>query len=356
MPRPRIEDLIGYEAQYPSARTPTHWAAGHLRFVGEEPVILPPDEFSEEAERRLAKRSTHHAPAAADAGGAAATGWYTRIDNLHFFTPFWVRFKAKLVFNVCAWLLCLIQIGLTIGLAVTDNYGLGAYTLWSFTMLTIFACCLAVAVIVEQLTLTLVTLWMLPIVLGNVVTVAIAIIIILQNNIQLFLDDTKCDVPPPLHPTSMALKHTGDWLLHGWPVFGMLLLLIAGMDYFGRLVIVHSLALMGSIKQWIYFIYWFVAPLVPLIIYDIAFDVDKKYPTSFTWIERALILIAIMWVWMLFMWVVLTARTGYGQIMYAFMATHADRKRNPYSLHSQQSFSPEELQLQQRIDEDLTTF
>ena len=111
MPKARIEDLIGYQAQYP----PTHWSAGHLRFVGEDVTIVPPNEFEEEAERRLEKRSTHHvAPSSASSSSSSSSltgGWYSWFDGLHFFTPFWIRFKAKLVFNVCAWLLCLIQIG-----------------------------------------------------------------------------------------------------------------------------------------------------------------------------------------------------------------------------------------------------
>ena len=304
------------------------------------------------AQRQQHTRYTHHprlTPNALAIAAAEGNSLYGRVNSWRFFTPFWLRVRGKFFFNVCAWLLCAIQIGLTIALAVTGHYGLDAYTLWSFTMLTVFSCALAVSVIVEQLPLTLVVQGGLPIVLGNVVAVAIAIIIILQNNIQLFIDGTKCDVPPPTDPTSLALKHTGDWLLHGWPVFGMLLLLIGGLDYFGRLIVVHSIAVMSSVQQWLYFVYWFLAPLVPLLIYDLVFDVDKMYPTSFTWIERALILIAIMWVWMAFLWCVFTMRTQYGQIRYAFMATQADRRRNPYALHSQQKFTPEELQLQARV-------
>jgi hypothetical protein len=343
------------ERQLDEIEDDAEWAEEYA--PGAEPPLSPTADTAPITlnTRRQTTRYTHHPPLLSDTADDDdevdynKQSLYARVTGWRFFTPFRLRIRGKFFFNVCAWLLCAIQIGLTIALAVTGNYGLDAYTLWSFTMLTVFACALALAVIVEQLPLTLVVQWGLPIVLGNVVAVAIAIIIILQNNIQLFIDGTKCDVPPPSNPTSLALKHTGDWLLHGWPVFGMLLLLIGGMDYFGRLIIVHAITVMSSVGQWLYFVYWFVAPLVPLIIYDLAFDVDKMYPTSFTWIERALILIAIMWIWMAFVLGVFTMRTQYGQIRYAFMASAADRRRNPYALHSQQSLTPEQLQLQARV-------
>lgn len=222
-------------------------------------------------------------------------------------TPFSVRFTARITLLAATLLVLAFQIAITVVAAVNDAYDLTMFTLWSFTMLTAFLVVLVAALIIERALFTLLVLFGLPLVLGNVVFVAVTIIVIIANNSAVYTDGSTCEQPPPADPISMSNLHTGDWVLHGWPVFAMFLVLIAGGQYFARRVVIPSLRSFKPVWQWLYFLYWECVSLVPLAIYQSIWDVDKKYPTSFTTAERTLIMLAILWVWMTALWAVFTA-------------------------------------------------
>jgi len=174
---------------------------------------------------------------------------------------------------------------------------------------SVVALVLLVSLVLEHLWLTLAVLFGLPLVMGNVVFVAVVIIIIIQNNAEVLLRKTECADPPPAHdPISMSKIHTGDWALHGGPVFNVLVLLVAGGAYFSQHILVRSLRSFPPWAQWLYFVYWMNATLLFMLTpYQIAFDVDKKYPTSFSVAERTLIELAVIWVWMASTWFIFTA-------------------------------------------------
>jgi hypothetical protein len=54
--------------------------------------------------------------------------------------------------------------------------------------------------------------------------------------------------------------------------------------------------------------YWCYGCLFPLLVYDRVFDIGKTYPSSFNWIERLLLGLGLLTVWMGFMWLVFIAR------------------------------------------------
>ena len=270
---------------------------------------------------------------------------YNCLLGTTFWSPFRLRCRAITLFRIFSLLFAAIMLGFTIAIAVTGNYHMDAYTLWSWTMLFVFSVFLALTTFIESFWLILVVLFMLPVVWGNVVTVCFAIIIILANNAELLIQDTKCGDNPPANPTSMSTIHTGDWLEHGWPVFGMLVLALSGLEFFWRFILVKTLARWSAIGQWLYFAFWMLAPLVPILIYDLSFDVDKKYPTSFTWIERALILVGTMWIWMFVSWLFAIAKPRYEQLNVRWL----DWRLSRMSKKELDMMTPEQLQLRAAI-------
>ena len=258
---------------------------------------------------------------------------YARISEWPPWSPFELRLHGFTFLRLFTALFFAVQIGLTIGLAVTGHYGLGAYTLWSFTMLTAYAGVLLAALFVQHWLLTAIVLYGMPIVLANTMDVCIAIVIILQNNFQLFIDGTKCDTPVPPNPTPLGTKHTGDWVEHNYTILATLVLAFV-MKTFWRYIVVRSQWSFSPLGRWTYWAYWTFGPLLPLILYDLIFDVAKTYPTSFTWIERALILVGINVAWMTFMWVALHAVDKTKQFKHYVMPTRYDRQRRPGALEN----------------------
>jgi hypothetical protein len=219
-------------------------------------------------------------------------------------TPFSVRLRSLLLLRIMVALALAWQIGSTILLAVVHEYNMNMYTFWSYTLLTVFYTVLAVALFWERMLITLTTVFALPLVVGNAVFVALAIIIILANNAEAYRKGSECDTPAG--DLSLEELHTGDWLIHGGPVFGLLLVLLAGLEFFGQRLIVRQLRTWTAASQWLYWVYWMVSPLVLIVIYQLCFDVDKLYPTSFTLTERTLILAALTLCTQLLWWLIFT--------------------------------------------------
>jgi len=223
-------------------------------------------------------------------------------------TPFSVRFRGKTLLRVATAFVLVVQIALTIVLAVNGAYHMKMFTLWSFTLLTVFSAFLLVSLYTEHWLLTNAVLFGLPFILGNVVIVAIAIVVIIANDSTVYAHGTPCQSPPPANPEhTVSQLHTGDWAEHAWPVFAVVLILLAGGEFLATYMVVRSLRSFSPLGQWLYWIYWMCASLVLLIVYQLIFDINKIYPTSFTTAERTLILFAIVWVWQAVTWWIFTA-------------------------------------------------
>jgi hypothetical protein len=229
---------------------------------------------------------------------------YIASSSAALYSPFSVRFTARLLLRVFTALLLAWQIGTTIFLAVTHEYKLNMYTYWSYTILTAFYAALLAALFIEHLVLTWTLIVALPIVLANVVFVAVAILVIVANDAEAYRRRSECDTPPG--DLTLEMLRTGDWLIHGGPVFGVLLLMIAGLEFFSQHTLVRQLRRWNAAGHWLYWLYWMVAPIVLVSIYSLIFDVGKLYPTHFTAVQRTLILAAIIVVWQLVAWVVFT--------------------------------------------------
>lgn len=222
-------------------------------------------------------------------------------------TPFTWRFTGETILLCVVGLVLAYQITVTVVLAVNDAYDLTAYTLWAFTGYTAAAVLLVCALFFEGWFLTTMVLFAHPPIAGTIVLVAVLIGIIILKDATVYIDGTVCEMPPPDDPISIEALRTGDWLEHGVVVFNWLVVLLVGYEYF-HYIVVRSLRSWNPVYQWLYFIYWMCSPLVPAIIYQAIFDVQEKYKTSFTTVELVFITIGIVWVWMLILWLIFTAR------------------------------------------------
>ncbi len=216
----------------------------------------------------------------------------------YFWSPFSIRFDVGTLKMLYALLFLAVQIALTIIFAVTDNYNMNAYTFWSFTMLTIFGFYQVLALWWGGLLERFLNIYAHPFINRNAVFVCIAIIIILANNASLLIDTSL----------SMSAVHTGDWIVHGWPVLATFWLAGVNMQFIRRDV-VATLIGWNSIDVWLYWAGSILMNILPIFVYDQVYDVDKMYPTSFSWIERAAIAVGIIVVYQLFFfWPLTTAR------------------------------------------------
>lgn len=222
-------------------------------------------------------------------------------------TPFTWRFTGEAILRGIVILVLVYQVTLTILLAVNDAYHLDMYTLWAFTGYTIAAALLVTALFIESWMLTLMVLFALPLIAGTIVLVAALIIIIIARDATIYIDGSVCEMPPDDDAYSIEVLHTGDWLEHGVVVFNWLVVLLAGYEYF-HYIVVRSLKSWNPVWQWLYFIYWMNIPLVPVVIYQAIFDAQKIYKTSFSQVELTFITLAIVWLWMLALWLIFTAR------------------------------------------------
>lgn len=240
-------------------------------------------------------------------------------------TPATVRFHTKTMLRATTAAVFGVLLAVTIVLAVNHAYNMAMFTLWSFTLATAFSLVLLVTLWVQHLLLTHTLLFFLPLVLTNVVFVVFAIVIIIANNSTVYTNNTPCADPPDPNPKyTVSQLHTGDWVEHGLPVFGLMLILLAGGLTLMRFVLRRALDSWSPLLQWAYFAFWMLASLVLLGIYSLAFDVADTYPTSFSTAESALIAVGIIFVWQLFTWLVFTSITVSDDIHISLPATPAE--------------------------------
>ena len=224
----------------------------------------------------------------------------TGYDNAYFWTPFSIRIDLGSLQMLYALLFLVVQIVMSIVFLVTDNYSWDAYTFWSWTMLTIFGLYQVLALWWGGLPQTILNIYVHPFINRNSVFVCIAISIILINNGSLLYDTLL----------SMSELRTGDWIVHGWPVLATFWLAVVNIQFVRR-DIVSTLLSWNAINVWLYWIGSILMNVLPIFIYDQVYDVDAKYPTSFSWIERAAIAVGIIVVYQLFFfWPVTTARVS----------------------------------------------
>lgn len=238
---------------------------------------------------------------------------YRHLATLEFPTPFSARLHSQNILRfLTAGALC-IRLAITIGLCVLWEYNLGAYTLWSFTMGTIFVGALLLALFVEHWAFSLTIMFLLPIVLNNAFFVPAFILILIQDNPDLFTRGSTCDPTPPSNPLNAGLLRNGDWVEHAYPYAELFVLLIL-LGTFARNTIVRTLNKWPSIDRLFYFVYWMCSCACLIMLYDLIFDAGKVYPSSYNWGERFGIGLGLIVPWMLIMWLIFVSRQSHNEI------------------------------------------
>ena len=222
-------------------------------------------------------------------------------------TPFTWRFSGKAVLRFVLFVVLVYQIVLTVLLAINDAYHMNMYTLWALTGYTVAAVLLLAGMFTEGALLTGLTLVVLPLIAGTIVLVAALIIIIIARDADVYVDGSVCEMPPDDDAHSVEVLHTADWLEHGVVVFNWMVVLLVGYEYF-HYILVRSLRSWNPVWQWLYFLWWMCGPLVPVVIYQAIFDAHEIYQTSFTVVQLMFLSVAIVWLWMLLLWIAFTAR------------------------------------------------
>lgn len=166
-------------------------------------------------------------------------------------------------------------------------------------MLTAFYPILFVALFIEGRLLTVTLAFLLPPILGCCAVVPIAITILIQINPNLYN-----------HPgTSVGSVHTGDMLVHLWPIISLLCTFVGGVYLYVRVTLLWVMAYWRSRgSQILYKLYFVASPLVPLFIYAAIFNPSVQYPSSLPEWAEWLGMIALVAICELFFWFSFTAR------------------------------------------------
>lgn len=213
-------------------------------------------------------------------------GWRTPFD----YRPTTLAF---LFFTVLVFFL--LQIAVTIVLAVLDSYNMKMFTYWSFTILTAYYFSLLVALIVEHRAITAVVMFLTPITLGLTMFVFVAILVIVWDDARVLIEGTVCDTPAG--DITMENNYAGDKLIHAIPVIGMLTILYAGLEFFSHRIFVLQVHRFSWLCKWLYFAFWMLIPVCIVSLFQIIFNVEKTYPTGLPTWARILIMGAIIELW-----------------------------------------------------------
>ena len=184
--------------------------------------------------------------------------------------------NTKWLLRVVLTLLLIKQLLVYIFLIVKGRIDFAMFTYWSYTILTGYYVLMWLALWIERSLLTFVSMFLFPIPLGTTFLVSLAIVIVIQQNAEVFTAAAGDG-----GQAALSLIHTGDWVLHNLPLIEILILLGLGWLLYIRSVIPMELSAIRS-SEWraAYMLYILIVPLVPLGIYSVIFDIEKHYPTG----------------------------------------------------------------------------
>jgi hypothetical protein len=201
-------------------------------------------------------------------------------------------FDTRLLLRLLGCALLLKQAGIFAALIVTGHFDGTMFTYWNYLGILGFYTLLVASLIFERAILTFTMLFVFPIMLGSTLLVAVAIVIIIQQNAAVFTAGGGPDV-------ALSLIHTGDWVLHQLPLVEMLMLLGYGLILYARQIIACELSQMRTGEgRALYVLYFVLSPLVPFAVYCTIFDPDTHYPTGVPLYLLWLGLVAVNIAWM----------------------------------------------------------
>jgi len=170
--------------------------------------------------------------------------------------------------------LCLLlsawYIGFDLYLAIAGIMHFTHYTYSALLMFSVYVWSFTLSLLIKRSTLTLVVMLGFPLINGTTFFVTIAIVIIIAMNADVLNDGSHTDEE----------VHTADFLLHPLQTLNWVVLLACGMLNEVRCIVRGRWLEWGWAKRGLYTIYFFLIPLLPLLIYGAIEDPKERYSIS----------------------------------------------------------------------------
>ena len=172
----------------------------------------------------------------------------------------------------------LINLVAIIWLAVLSLYHVDYYTYWNFAIVTVWLVGITTLYPFEGWPSSLFTLVWTPIALGSTALVVIIILIVVAIDDRVYVSGTAADPDTITTPEwTFSQIRTGDWIIHGLPLLEVLVVMLFDFQLYFRALIYHWERSDNWWRRWWYWLWFYVAPLLPLLIYTIIFDPREKY-------------------------------------------------------------------------------
>lgn len=204
--------------------------------------------------------------------------------------------------------LVIYRVGVSVTMAALGVVHLNRYTYWNYIGQSTFYILLGLAVFARNKTLyEVLTLFVLPIVVGSAFFVCFYIIAILQLDAgDLFISATNVDGGS----VSVGTAHTFDYIVHIGPVVDLLVLLASGYFVDVRTIAANTLNVFNTRGEAVIFkMYHLVVPVLPLSVYCLFFNPFQEYPTGISPYITMLIAVGIYIPTVLWYYYVLTTRS-----------------------------------------------
>lgn len=135
-------------------------------------------------------------------------------------------------------------------------------------------------------------MFIFPVVFGTTLFIGITIIVMIFLNDEIFLTNTVMRGGT----RTIAVAHSGDWLLHQLPVIEIVIVTVCITRYARMHMRAVRSAWHGTVGYWLYVVFFFTAAAWPLILYVLLFPFQRNYPVSLslTWCIILMILISIV--------------------------------------------------------------
>lgn len=181
------------------------------------------------------------------------------------------------------YLATLLQLVAIIAMIAVGAIHSNRYTYWNFTLSTLFLLFLSYAYWYHdskqgRFMFKIMTILFFPMVFGSVCFVLVFIMVVLQ------MDDGWQFLEATIQGggvLSVGSVHTLDWLIHSGPLVVLLIVLwrVYGID--ANLCVRHFVdSSKGKVHYWHLLLYYYVAPLVPLVLYLCFYNPVQQYPTE----------------------------------------------------------------------------
>lgn len=119
-------------------------------------------------------------------------------------------------------------------------------------------------------------MFIFPVVFGVVLFIGIAIIVMVFLNDEIFLTRTVFRGGT----RTIAVAHSGDWLLHQLPVIEVIIVTVCITRYARIAMRNVRAAWRGTFGYWLYLFFFFTASVWPLVLYVALFPFQQNYPMS----------------------------------------------------------------------------